>query len=167
MRFLLFTCLIGLAGCTLLPRQASPVLRPIEGEVSSFAFVGRLAVHQGEKQYYVNIDWQHDSLRDEVLLTTPLGQGIAEITRSAAGARLLLADRREFVAPDWNTLAEQVFGFPLPLDTSLRWLSGNESVAAGWRINILERQNNLPTVIELERDDVVVRLKIDEWLEMK
>jgi outer membrane lipoprotein LolB len=157
-----------LAGCA-----AAPMLpaRPASEEIARFAFVGRLAVRQGETQHHVGIDWRHDAGRDEILLTTPLGQGVAELVRDAAGARLTLADRRSYTAPDWGALSQQVFGFPLPLGASPRWLLGEVGATEGWRVTVVARENAaanaLPTVIELERDDIAARLKIDEWIEAK
>jgi len=76
---------------------------------------GRIAVSQSQQRHAVNISWLHRPARDEIFLATPLGQGIAELTRDAAGARLVTSERREFMAPDWQSLSVQVFGFPLPL----------------------------------------------------
>ena len=157
-----------LAGCA-----ASPVVmqRPGARDITQFAFVGRLAVRQGETRHHVNIDWRHDAQRDEILLTTPLGQGVAELVRDAGGARLTLADKRRYASADWSALSRQVFGFPLPLGASARWLLGDIAATEGWRVTVVEREgatpDALPTVIELERDDIAVRLKIDEWLEVK
>jgi outer membrane lipoprotein LolB len=169
-RALLFSVVL-LAGCAAVP-ELPP--RPPAQEVAAFAFVGRIAVRQGEQRHYVKIDWRHARDFDEILLATPLGQGVAEIVRDAAGARLLLADRRRFEAEDWGALAEQVFGFRLPLRSSARWLLGDLPDAAGsegWHIRVTEKESGapdaLPTAIELERDDIHVRLKIDEWLEVR
>lgn len=157
-----------LAGCVALPLAPS---RPAIADISQFAFVGRLAVRQGETQHHVNIDWRHDMRQDEILLTTPFGQGVAELIRDAAGARLTLADKRSFAADDWSSLSRQVFGFPLPLKASPRWLLGDIADTEGWRVKVVERESTaadaLPTAIELERDDIAVRLRIDEWLEVK
>jgi outer membrane lipoprotein LolB len=156
------------AGCAVVP--VTPV-RPPAQEISQFAFVGRLAVRQGETRHHVNVDWRHAAQRDEILLITPLGQGVAELVRDASGARLTLADKRSFAANDWSALSRQVFGFPLPLGASARWLLGDISATEGWRVTVVERESEqpgaLPTVLELERDDIAVRLKIDEWLEVK
>jgi outer membrane lipoprotein LolB len=157
-----------LAGCA-----ATPVVtqRPATHEIQQFAFIGRLAVRQGETRHHVNVDGRHDLQRDEIPLTTPLGQGVAEIVRDASGARLTVADKRSYSAADWSALSRQVFGFPLPLNASARWLLGDATTTEGWRVTIVERETAtayaLPTVIELERDDIAVRLKIDEWIEVK
>jgi outer membrane lipoprotein LolB len=164
----LWGLVLFLAGCATVtvtqPRPAAP-------DITQFAFVGRLAVRQGDTRHHVNVDWRHDTQRDEILLTTPLGQGVAEIVRDATGARLTLADKRSFAAGDWSALSRQVFGFALPLNASARWLLGDVSATEGWRVTVVEREGAtteaLPTVIELERDDITVRLKIDEWSEVK
>jgi outer membrane lipoprotein LolB len=164
----LWALALFLAGCAAVPVVSQ---RPAAPDISQFSFLGRLAVRQGETRYHVNIDWRHDPVRDEILLTTPLGQGVAEIVRDASGARLTLADKRSFVADDWSALSRQVFGFSLPLNASARWLVGDISATEGWRVTVIEREGaaaeSLPTVIELERDDIAVRLKIDEWSEVK
>ena len=157
-----------LAGCATAPVVTQ---HPAAQDITRFSFVGRLAVRQGETRHHVNVDWRHDARRDEILLTTPLGQGVAELVRDTGGARLTLADKRSFAANDWSALSRQVFGFPLPLGASARWLLGDITATEGWRVTVVERESGqpgaLPTVIELERDDIAVRLKIDEWLEVK
>lgn len=164
----LWALALFLAGCAVVPVVSQ---RPAAPDISQFSFLGRLTVRQGETRYHVNVDWRHDARRDEILLTTPLGQGVAEIVRDAARARLTLADKRSFVADDWSALSRQVFGFPLPLNASARWLVGDITATEGWRVTVIQRETDapdaLPTVIELERDDIAVRLKIDEWSEVK
>lgn len=138
----------------------------------AFAFEGRIAVRQGETRHHAHIAWRHDAARDEILLTTPLGQGIAEIVRDADGARLTMADRRQYSARDWETLSVQIFGTPLPLAGLPRWLLGEAPPpASGWQVEILDRESAsadaLPTLIEMKRDDIELRLKIDEWIEVR
>ena len=156
------TLLLG--GCMAQPLRAS------RAEISdAFAFSGRIAVRQGEQRYHLKIEWSHAPREDTIQLATPFGQGVAEITRTPDGASLQLADRRRIDATDWNSLAEQAFGFSLPLSASPRWLVGDiPADTEGWLIRILERAGEapdaLPIVIELERNDIHVRLKIDEWI---
>lgn len=167
-RAILIFALAVLSGCATTPEYPA---RPPAGEIAQFSFVGRIAVRQGDVRHNAKVDWHHETGRDAVLLTTPFGQGVAELTRDATGARLVLADQRRFAAGDWSTLSQQVFGFPLPLGTSARWLLGDIAETEGWRVTIVEHESAaadaLPTVIELERDDIFVRLKIDEWLEVR
>lgn len=168
MRRSFLVLLLALAACGVNPPQA---MRPAPAAVSAFAFSGRLAVRQGETRHHLRIDWRHENGGDTILLTTPLGQGLAELTRDASGALLTLADRRQFQAADWDALTEQVFGFRLPLSSAERWLLGDTAAAQGWRLEIVERESAaadaLPTTLEFERDDISVRLKIDEWGEVR
>lgn len=159
-----------LSGCAQLPagnaiQRSPPVL-------TQFELDGRIVVRESQSRHYANISWRHDAQRDEILLTTPLGQGVAELTRDAHGARLVMADRKEYVADDWTGLSEQLFGTRLPLDDLPRWLSGRApSVASGWRVEYLEYQSDaadaLPTLIEATRADVGLRIKVSEWLVAK
>lgn len=169
MRVLLLLALALLqAGCATV---GSLPQRPAMQDITQFAFVGRLALQQGEVRQRVNIDWRHAAQRDEILLTTPLGQGVAAILRDSSGARVTFADQRSYSASDWNALAQQLFGFALPLGASARWLLGDSGGLEGWRMTVVARESTavgaLPTVIELERDDIFVRLRIDEWIEAR
>lgn len=181
-------CLIT-SGCAPLPPTTQDLpLRQSRSRITSFTLDGRIAVHQGDRHYSGNISWQHAAEHDEMLLTTPLGQGIAELIRNPADARLTLADRREFAAADWEELATRVLGISLPLTALPRWLVAEIPATAqdvaldetgrlqhlridGWRVSYLDYENEnanaLPILIELQRDDIDVRLKIDEWSQVR
>jgi len=164
----LFLSLLLLVGCASLP---TPPARPAIETIHSFALQGRLTVHQGESRHHLKIDWHHNQERDEILLSTPLGQGVAQLLRDANGARLVLADQRVFVAEDWARLAQEVLGVRLPLAASSRWLLGETQAPPGWHMRVIEREsaetNALPSLIEIERDDIRVRLRIDAWSELQ
>jgi outer membrane lipoprotein LolB len=176
---LLLSALI--AGCALLPPPGALSPRPQRSMIEAYSLSGRISVRQGEVRYAAHIDWQHDASHDEILLSTPLGQGIAELTRDAAGARLVTAERREFAATDWEALSVRVFGFALPLTSLPRWLVADAPGGAardaagrpqhfsadGWTVDYRDYEGEaayaLPQLIEIRSDDVEVRLKIDEW----
>jgi outer membrane lipoprotein LolB len=153
-----------LAACAGLPSQAYRSPRPLSG----FALDGRITVRQGDNRHYANISWRHSSEHDQILLTTPLGQGVAELTRDASGARLVTSDGHEVTALDWPGLGAKIFGVRLPLDQLPDWLTGKApSDVSGWRVMYLDYENDavdaLPTLIEVKRDDLELRLKIDSW----
>jgi outer membrane lipoprotein LolB len=156
-----------LAACAQLPAGGGIVRVP--PKLSQFELDGRIVVRESQSRHYANISWRHDASRDEILLTTPLGQGMAELSRDAGSARLVTADRKEYLAADWEGLSEQVFGVRLPLDDLPQWLSGRVPPAAsGWRVQYLEYQSDaadaLPTLIEARRGDIELRLKVSEWI---
>lgn len=162
------------------PQDGAAIVRPARATVAAFAADGRLAARQAETRSHVNFSWRHQRDSDDILLTTPLGQGIAELTRDARGARLVTADRQTAEAADWEGLSAQVFGFALPLSTLPRWLLADvaatvrdaagrpqQALVDGWDIRYLAYESPaadaLPTLVEFRRDDIELRLKVDEW----
>lgn len=152
---------MGLVGCV------TPIVKPLH-QPTTFSLEGRLAIRTQANRYHVQLVWQHAQVRDEILITTPLGQGIAELTRDASGARLTMADRQQRIASDWEALSAQVFNVSLPLTGLPRWIFGHPPPAtSGWKCQILSVEEGLPKQIHLERDDIELQLIVDKWLEMK
>lgn len=171
-----------LAGCGAVPtRQADAPSRPARERIAAFALEGRIAVRQEQTRNTANIAWRHTAASDDILLTTPLGQGVAQIGRDARGARLIGADKEVVEAPDWDELSARVFGVALPLSGLPRWLLADvapaardahgrpaTAMASGWDIRYLDYESDaagaLPVLLELRRGDIELRLKIDEWM---
>jgi outer membrane lipoprotein LolB len=163
LRYLLPFCLVLLSACASLPPPAASAPLAADG----FALSGRLSLRQGEARHHVTISWRHEAARDEIFVSGPLGQGLAELTRDATGARLLTADRQLLTAPDWESLAERALGARLPLSNLPRWVVAVPPQptfqADGWRIEVHEVAEGRPALIELRRDDIEARLRIDSW----
>ncbi|CAG4884537.1 Outer membrane lipoprotein LolB precursor [Georgfuchsia toluolica] len=172
-----------LAACAQQPRLESP-LRPARATIVSYTLEGRISVKRGATARQAALVWQHNAERDEIELSGPLGQKAARLSRDAGGARLETASRETVVANDWSSLAERVLGVALPLDNLAHWVTATTIEAerdtqrdpvgrplrvwdSGWQINYLTYESAapdaLPTLIELHRDDIDVRLKIDTW----
>ncbi len=175
-----------LSACAVLaPPPEPPAARPLRNDISRFSLSGRVAVRNGEQSFTARIEWRHGGDgSDRILLTSPLGQGLAELNADAAGAHLETADRQSFSAPDLEGLSEQVFGAALPLASLPRWVVGQvwNAVEAlqkdgrgrpqsfsdrGWRVAYLHYEADtadaLPALIQLRRDDLDVKLRIDQW----
>ncbi len=137
-----------------------------------------------QNRYSAGISWRHAPGRDNILLSGPLGQGLAELVRDESGARLTTAERHEYSAPDLEQLSAQVFGFALPLTGMAHWIVGDVEttqrdtaarpltlVVDGWNIDYLDweapRPDALPMLIDMRRDDLEVRLKITEWQDLQ
>lgn len=138
---------------------------------------------RGDRAQQAGIDWQHRVDSDRIDLGGPLGQRMGRLTRDAAGARLERANHEMIAAPDWNALAVRVLDVGLPLDDMAQWLTGVVSDGAvserdalgrvqraqvkGWQIDYLRYEADsadaLPTLIEIRRDDISAKLKIDQW----
>src|SRR5437667_11004489 len=112
---LLAAALAGtLAACASLPPPEA-VARPARAAIQSFQIEGRIAVRRGEENFTARIAWQHAADSDEIVLSSPLGQGLARLSAPPAGARLETGDNKHAEAADLGELSEQVFGFRLPV----------------------------------------------------
>lgn len=170
-------CTALLAACATLPESAG-TLAP-----GSFELSGRVAVRYGKEAASGRIDWRHTAARDEMLITNPLGQGIATLTRSDGEVILQTADTRTYRAPDAESLTEQVLGWQVPLTGLPFWVRARASASGpaeisrdqngqvtviaqdGWRIECLEYADNRPTRFVLKREGLEIRLFIDRWSE--
>lgn len=158
--------------------------RPPRDQIERFALEGRVALRNEERSFVARISWQHSRGNDAILLTSALGQGIAELRGHPAGAQLDTADRQRFVAPDLDSLSEQVFGERLPLGALHHWMLGRPAagptrverdahgrltqlVEADWYVEYpayeSARAEALPTLVKLVRGNLEVRVKIDQW----
>jgi outer membrane lipoprotein LolB len=132
---------------------------------------GRISLRQGERSDHLRFRWEHAPGKDVVLLMSPLGQGMAELTRDASGARLLQPKQPPIAADTLQQLAQKVFSVPLPLEVMAEWLRGArpelEGEVDGWRVTIVEttpyRQHRLLRMMEARRGDVDFKLVVDEW----
>ena len=129
------------------------------------------------------ISWRHSGQNNALLLSSPLGQGIAEITTNENGARLTTQDGQTYTAINTETLTQQVLGYPLPLAQLTNWVRGqrtkDESAQLdafgrllqlrheGWRIDYgypTDDPQAPPNRIFAEStDELDLRLLIDEW----
>ena len=164
-------CLIALLQAACADLQSSAALLTLGPPLLRFAAEGRIALRQGERSDHLRFRWEHAPESDVVLLMSPLGQGLAELTRDAAGARLVRADQATIAANTLPQLAQRVVGAPLPLEAMADWLRGARpdlsGEADGWRVMISDtsafRQGRLVRILEARREDVEVKLIVDDW----
>ena len=182
-RALLAAGLLALtAGCATVDLSA-PVSRPARETIEAFRIEGRIAVRHGSESFSAGIDWRHDAQSDEIVVSGPLGQGLARLTAGGGTALLETADQKRFMAADLEGLSEQVFGTRLPVSELARWVLGRTSSGGaarqdeagrlaglaeqGWVIEYLRYESGardaLPELLLARSEGVEVRLKIDTW----
>ena len=128
------------------------------------------------------IAWRHSSAADELLITSPLGQGIALVTRRGGEVKLVTADQKEYGAPDAESLTERVLGWRLPLSGLPDWGQGradparsarlahdahsrlSELVQDDWRVEYQEYEGARPSKLRISRADLEIRLVVDQWM---
>jgi outer membrane lipoprotein LolB len=170
------------AGCAML-ETAATASRPAREAIETFRIEGRIAVRRTGESFSAGIDWRHDVHSDEIVISGPLGQGLARLTSGGGTALLETADQKRYVAADLDGLSEQVFGTQLPVSGLGRWVLGRSAFGGGarldeagrlaglseqgWEIEYLryesEARDALPELLQARREDVEVRLKIDRW----
>jgi outer membrane lipoprotein LolB len=165
-------CLAALlmASCAEMP-GVSDATRTLGPPLQRFAAEGRISLRQGERRDHLRFRWEHAPGRDVVLLMSPLGQGMAELTRDAAGARLSQPNRATIAEDTLPQLAQRVFGSPLPLEAVADWLRGARPALSGevdgWQVVISDtsafRQRRLLRVMDARRGDVELNLIVDDW----
>jgi outer membrane lipoprotein LolB len=147
-----------------------------------FELSGRIAVRYRDDAGSGNVAWRHGAQDDELLLTSPLGQGIARIVRKGDEVVLTSQDGREFRAADAESLTEQVLGFRVPLLGLADWVRGKPAAApaperqqldaggrlagfeqSGWRIEYLAFEGARPSRLKLTFPGLELRLAVSEW----
>lgn len=176
-----------LAGCAELPgfRPAPPPLATAAAP-TAFRLDGRVSVRAGEESFSGGMTWHHAKQGQELLLSTPLGQGVAQLRGDAQGVELSDSEGRIHKAADAETLVQQTLGWTLPLKGLASWVVGTprpdaphaaEADAAGrlavlnqdgWRIEFSRYAPVgayvLPGKLIARRDgDLEIRLVVDQW----
>lgn len=139
--------LILLSGCAQTPPKG--VEQP-QTSPSRFQIEGRVSVKTGEQSFSGGIRWKHDPDHDEILLSSPLGQGVAELRQEGGQVTLKNAEGRVYVAANGEELLAALLGVRLPLDGMVHWLAA---------------QPRPGSLYELERNGEgrVARLTQDGW----
>jgi len=132
-----------------------------------FSLAGRIAVRSGTEAFTGNIAWRHVKSGDEILLSTPTGQGVAQILRQGDAVMLKTSEGKEHRATDSESLTERVLGFRLPIEGLAETVQGRPSPvlqSRGWRIEYQEYDaQRRPTRLRLTNAGAEVRLAISQW----
>lgn len=114
-----------LAGCATVP-SSSPSTTTAPVPPASFTADGRLSARHGKDAVSVNFVWKHAPPHDDISLSTPLGQILAELSGDASVgyARVRRSDGRTLEADGWMALTERSLGFPLPVAGLAAWIRG-------------------------------------------
>jgi outer membrane lipoprotein LolB len=141
-------------------------IKPPEGPLE-FSLAGRIAARSGKESFTGNISWRHARGGDEMLISTPTGQGVAQIVRQGDAVLLKTSEPREYRAADSEELTERVLGFRLPIEGLAETVQGRPSPALearGWKVEYQEYDDQRrPTRLRLTNGGAEVRLAIHQW----
>ena len=141
-------------------------LKPPAGPLE-FSLAGRIAARSGKDAFTGNIAWRHARDGDEMLITTPTGQGVAQIIRQGDAVVLKTSEPREYRAADSEELTQRVLGFRLPIEGLAETVQGKPSPSLegrGWKVEYQEYDaQRRPTRLRLTNAGAEVRLAIHQW----
>lgn len=175
-----------LAGCASTP----PVPLQHRDLIRDFSLEGRFALRvampdQAPQSSGGRLSWTHQNRSDRVLLSSPLGYGLAEIETTPERSRLRTAEGKERESADPDALIEEVTGQRLPVTRLPAWLLGRSSGSArialdpfgrpvklledGWQVDYLyddETAAALPSRLNISRNgEIELKLRIEAWKE--
>ena len=145
---------------------------------------GRISATDGTRAAHGQISWIHTPDRDVWVASSPLGQIVAQLVATTAGARLQTADGRVIEGRDTASMLPQLLGVTAPMDGLEYWVQASvrdgarvldsDSAGrparisdAGWIIDYLEYSGTLaeapPRRIDATHGETRIRLVIDTW----
>jgi len=170
----------ALAVAVLLVAACAELSRAPDGGFE-FELTARFAARYRDEAATGILAWRHRAEHDEVLLSSPFGQGLARISRDGEAVTLVAGDDKRYAAADAETLTEQVLGFRLPLRGLADWVRASPATDApataeymqdgrlqsleqhGWRIEYSSYEGARPTRLKLSYPGLELRLAISEW----
>ena len=111
---------------------------------------GRVAFRYGSEGGSASVNWRHAPTFDDMLITGPLGQGIARLTRANQSFTLTTVDGKVYREPDAESLTEAVLGWRLPLAGLPDWVRGRP---------VAER----PAQVDKDGNGQVLVIVQDDW----
>ncbi len=186
MRSLAWVALTALlTACVTTPRPAvTAVPARVYSQDSSWSLQGRIALKAGENNVSGQLHWQHRPNQDELLLLSPLGQGLARIVSNVDGVLLEMPKQAPRRAPNAESLTRDALGVALPLAGLSYWVQVQPEPSRpfeqtldeagqitqirqdGWVIDYLQYMSEpayRPRKLNIARDGLEIRLVIDEW----
>ena len=168
-----FAAAAVLGACASLPEAGPPV-------PGGFELAGRVAVRHGKDAASGKIFWRHSNDSDELLITSPIGQGIARLNRTGDQFHLVTGDRKEYRADNAEDLTEQALGWRLPLAGLSDWVQARPSPGRpaevrgdvnrdlelwqdGWHVAYEEFREGRPFRLRMARENLEITLVVDQW----
>ncbi|MHB1084099.1 MAG: lipoprotein insertase outer membrane protein LolB [Thiobacillus sp.] len=173
---------LALGGCVSTPVVPHTEIRAWLSD--NWSLQGRIGIRTDDQSLSGQIHWQHRADLDELLMTSPLGQGVARIVRDADGVTLEVPNQPARRAPDTESLTREVLGYGLPVSGLMWWVQARPApdrvfevtrdasgrIAQlrqdGWVIDYLQYADDAPArprKLVVAREGLEIRLVTDTW----
>lgn len=187
-RFAWLGVLIALGGCSSPPQPplGTDLPVPVVQPLTEFTLEGRISLRAGDEAVSGGLRWSRQGSRDHLLVTTPMGGAVAQITRVGESIEVVDHKGQRSVTESGLSGLDQILGFKLPLDYLSWWLAGTPKAGEihrlerdgegrlayleqdGWRIDFQRYQPTvdrfLPRKLVARRgEDLELRLVVDQW----
>lgn len=181
--------LILLAGaCATAP--GTPATQPaadLSPDRVRFELIGRIGIRNGDEGMSGMLRWLHSPGRDELWFSSPVGSGVARLSRDQDGVELTTANGAVRRADTAEVLTREALGWDLPLAGLEYWVLGRPAPGSGptriehdaasgrptrmlqdgWDIEFRRyvdtRWGALPGLVSLEYGGLQIRLAVDRW----
>jgi len=173
---------------TLLTNQTWEQQQQALQQLDHWTLTGKLAIFLESVRQSANIYWQQQGDYYSIQLTTFIGTRILQVTKNEQGVEIINNDDEVFTGQDANTLIKQLTpGLDLPIAALQQWIKGNPANASYqlndqqqvselvgldasqnlWEVDFQQYQvfsgTVLPTKVNLKRDDIRVKIAINQW----
>lgn len=193
LRHLPLALLVTLAACSTVqpkpPTGSSPAVHHRHlaslADIRQFDIRGRIGVQTNPRGFSGAMQWQHAATGDQILLFSPLGGQVAQISTTANGVELVTSDGKHYRASDAETLTQQTLGWSLPMQGLPDWVLGRPAAGpftqASWdamgRLTTLQQDgwdieyadyvavdgHQLPTRTSLRSPKLNLKLIVEQW----
>ncbi|ORU93833.1 MAG: hypothetical protein A6F72_07735 [Cycloclasticus sp. symbiont of Poecilosclerida sp. N] len=184
---LMLTQLFACASLDILEADLDPKV-PVDNvervmAMNHWGLLGRIFVKHGRESWLAKLNWQHDLLSDNLTLSTSLGGVVAKLRYSEQG--ILVSDSDGNMRVTSNDELQSLLGYSPPLQHLKFWVRGVPSSAFdverrhtnplgaqvfnqdGWSVKlerfVLSADVVLPTRITLIKDELKIKLVVDDW----
>ena len=170
-----------LGGCATVPSAPPVVEAPYWS--ANWTLQGRIGIQTDTQSVSGALHWQHREQSDELLLTSPLGQGVARIVINTDGAVLEMPNQPVRRAADAESLTRDTLGYALPVAGLVWWVQAQPAPGRtfdatrdaagrlaqlkqdGWVIDYQYAADApaRPRRLVVVRDGLEIRLVADSW----